>query len=285
MTNEEFVKKMNQKSIKELAEERVHAVLTNKQSVDTLFRKYYDFFAGEELDLIKRVITEALDNTRSSDLEELKPDQELLQLFCAFATAKDAMRDLVIMMAHDMRDENDFAGLTELHDSVIRLPYNLYQPLAFILFNDLYDTLPIYAEEDSSWYQSFVKVLNSHFAALRKKADNEWAAWQRTASDEGDPAPRELTREYIHELWERHSAQEDMLLQSTVEKREIMALGFLMMITRILRDEVLVRANNCRENNDYNSLADLLRTLDKIDGISDNRRQKCAGLLFGSAEE
>lgn len=145
--------------------------------------------------------------------------------------------------------------------------------------------MDVFSEEDSKWYQSFVKVFNSHFVELRKKADDEWTAWQRTASDEGDPTPREMTREYLHELWERHSAQADVLLQSTIEKREIMALGFLMMITRILRDEVLDRMSNMREYNDYIVLADMLRTLDTMEGISVNRRQKCAGLLLGGTDD
>lgn len=283
MTNKEFQKKLTQKNIEELAEERVRAVLSNNQGVEALFKRYYDFFDDEELKLFKNIITEALLKNRSTDSEDFTSDQELLKLFCVFSTAKDAMRDLVILMVNEMREENDYAGLAELHDDVLRLPYDLYIPLAFIVFHNLYETLDVFCEE-GRWYQSFSKVFNSHFIDLRKQADNEWAACQQSASAAIDSAQREITRELLHDLWEKHSIQKDVLVLSKIEKREILSLGYLMMLTKILRDEVLSRTNNLREQNDYIGLAKMLETLDTMDGISDERRQKCAGLLLGGAE-
>ena len=81
MTNEEFVAKLNQKRIEELADERVRSVLDRKQNMDVLFRRYYDYFDVTDLDLFKRVMNEAIKQTRSSEAEDnLTADQELLHL-------------------------------------------------------------------------------------------------------------------------------------------------------------------------------------------------------------
>ena len=284
MTNEEFSKRLSQKCIDELACERVRSVLTNKQSTDVLFRKYYDFFEADDLNVIKRVFKEAITVIQSSGVkEELPQEHELLQLYCFFATAKDSMRDLVIMMCHEMRDEYDYAGLTELHDALLKLPYDLYHPLSFLVFNDLYDC-EVCSHEDGSWYQMLGKTLENHFSELRQRADNEWANCQAAASDDSDFMPRELTVEYLHELWARNSATEDILLISTVEKREMMMLAYVMLIEKILRSIVLDCVNKMRMENDYNALANMMRTIDQIDGLSAARREKCVSLLMSKAD-
>lgn len=283
MTNEEFQKKLTQKSIDELANERVNSVFSHKEGVHILFRRYYDYFNSDDLEMFKRVLLGKLSNNQSSCKgEQLTPEQELLRLYCVFASAKDAMRDLVIAMCHDMRGEDDYAGLAELHDAVLKLPYYLYQPLSYIIFNDLFDTGDVFEHEGNELYQTIVKKFNSYYCDLRTQADDEWACCQLEMSNSirDDSSPRELTREYLHELWELHSNKEDILLLSTIEKREIMALGFVMLIEHVLRALVLERAFKMRTENDYDGIANMLQSLDQTEDISSELRKKCAGLLM-----
>ena len=289
MTNEELKNRLNQKCIDALARERVEDVLNHKKDVDILFRPYYDFFDSDDLKIIKNEIKEALANIRLSYAEEqISPEVELLELFTVFSSVKDAMRDLVVMMCHVMRDECDYAGLTELHDAGLKLPYNLYRPLAYLVFNDIYDTVDVFSQEDGSVYQSVVKHLNEHFQNLRQKADEDWARCQATAisDDDGnsDFTTGKMTIEYLHSLWEKHSAYEDVLLIATVEKRELLALAYVMLIEHILRSLILERTNSMRENNDYYGLTNLMRRLDKMEGLSEEKRKKCVGLLVSRSD-
>ena len=280
MTKEEFTRKLNQKSIAQLADERIHAVLSNKQDIELLFRPYYDYFDRSDLKFLKSVIT---DTTTIFDSEANDPDKRLINLLGIVSTAKDAMRDLVVMMLHEMRDEDDFAGLAELHDAAMKLPYDLYLSLSVLIYNDLYESLDLYNQE-GKYYQSFVKQFHSYFCGLRQRADDEWAKCQATATDDSVTVENVLSHEYLNELWQKHSALNDILLISTIEKREILALALLMLIEKILRTMLIDQVNTYRSGKEYNKIADMIQVLDTMEGLSSEKRKKCAGLLVSRSD-
>ena len=280
MTKEEFTRKLNQKSIDQLADERIRAVLINKQDIEILFRPYYDVFDKSDLKVLKSVITEATSIIGASTNE---PDLKLINLFGIVSTAKDALRDLVVMMLHEMRDEDDFAGLAELHDAAMKLPYDLYLALSVLIYNDLYESLELFNQE-GKYYQSFAKKFNAHFCGLRQRADEEWAKCQATAIDDSVTVENVLSHEHLNELWQKHSALNDILLISTIEKREMLALALLMLIEKILRAMLIDRVNTFRSGKEYNRIADLLQSLDNMEGLSTEKRKKCAGLLVSRSD-
>lgn len=287
MKKEVFFEKLNRKSFDTLAEERIHSVLLHKHNVEVLFKPYFDLFDVDDLDFYRRVIMDAIGSDQFvNNNKQLDQKQEFLRLYCVFENARDAMRDNVVAMCHNMREDHDFAGLTELHDAVLDLPYNLYLPLSYLIFNDIYDDSDAESQKtENGLYQHFASEFEEYFKNLRQQADDEWATYQNTRMDsiknnaECKSSPKEMTMEYLQKLLVEHLEPEDILLLSVVQKRAILGLAFMMQMECVLRS--LFEQFSCKMilNNDYQGISNMIRCLIKMEGINDELREKCAGML------
>ena len=229
MNQKEFYKRMNQKNLSEVAEEKVAAFLSSAcKDADVLFSGIEErIIDPDDAEYIRSVISEVLNDIADGDKKSNR-------LMSVLDDASDGMSAVFVKMLHQMRAENDYSGLGLLYESCdTDLSFAIYQRLGDMIFNDYYPDINLEEhEKDSPLFREFYDRFDQHFFNLLIKADTEWESYLQPADEkDNDEEDYELSYERFQQMIAASEDEDDVaddLMPSVVQLRIMKCCAFLM---------------------------------------------------------